>query len=177
MELREPKSFIEYIKLKKLYKKAFPKCERKPFSVIKKMKERKKTDIWYFSDEEGFVGFATTINGEREILVDYLAVAEKRRAKGLGSKILAMILEHYAPLGVFLEIEIPYEDADNYEERIRRKSFYLSSGLVPMNTYARLFGVDMELLGVGCRLSFEEYRNFYLENYGRFAYDNIKKID
>ena len=42
-----------------------------------------------------------------------------------------------------------------------------------MNTYANLFGVNMELLGVNCQLSFEEYRDFYLNNYGRFAYDHI----
>ena len=176
MELREPKGFFEYLRIKKLYKKAFPRCERKPFSIIKKMKEQGKTDIWYFYDGDEFVGFATTINGEREILIDYLAISENVRGKGYGSSAIASILNIYSGKGVFLEIEIPYENAENYEERVRRKNFYLRSGLVPMNTYAKLFGVDMELLGVRCHIDFDEYRNFYLENYGKFAYDNISMI-
>ena len=177
MKLREPKGFFEYFRIKRLYKRAFPRCERKPFSIIKKMKEQGKTDIWYFYDEDDFVGFAATINGEREILIDYLAICEDARGKGYGSSAIASMLEHYEQKGVFLEIEIPYEDAENYEERVRRKSFYLRSGLVPMNTYAKLFGVDMELLGVRCNLNYDEYRSFYLENYGRIAYDNITPVD
>ena len=176
MECKESISFFDYRKIRRLYKSSFPKCERKPFSIIKKMKKKGKTDILCFYDGADFVGFAATINGEREILVDYLAVSEKKRGRGYGRAALEIILKKYSPLGVFLEIEIPYESAENYEERARRKKFYLSSGFSPMNTYAKLFGVDMELLGAGCNLNFDEYRNFYLENYGRFAYDNITKV-
>jgi hypothetical protein len=53
----------------------------------------------------------------------------------------------------------------------------VNAGLVPMNTYAKLFGVDMELLGVNCHLDYDEYKEFYLENYGRVAYDNITPIE
>ena len=176
MEVREPKGVFEYARIKSLYKKAFPKCERKPFSIIKRMKRLGKTDILCFFDKHRFVGFATTINGEREILVDYLAISEGVRGQGYGTEAIKRLLCRYAPLGVFLEIEIPYEDADNYEERKRRKRFYLNAGLSPMNTRAKLFGVDMELLGVGCHLDYDEYKAFYLENYGRIAYDNITPI-
>ncbi len=177
MNFTEPKGILQYARIKSLYKKAFPKCERKPFSMIMKMKKKGKTDIWYFQDDEGFLGLASTINGEREILIDYFAVSERRRGQGNGRKMLTALLRHYEPLGVFLEIEIPYESAENYTERIRRKNFYIGAGLAPMNTYAKLFGVDMELMGVNCSLDFDEYRNFYLKNYGRFAYDNIKAIE
>ncbi len=177
MEYKEPKGLREYKKIKKLYKNAFPSCERKPFSVIKKMYKKGKTDILCFVDDEGFAGFATTINGESEILIDYLAIAEEKRGRGKGKKAVELLLEKYKHLGVFLEIERPFEDAENYQERIKRKDFYLSSGFSPMNTYAKLFGVDMELLGVDCSLNFDEYRSFYLENYGKFAYDNITESE
>ena len=86
------------------------------------------------------------------------------------------LIDHYSPLGLFLEIEMLDEKAQNYDERVRRRRFYLSAGLEPLDTYAKLFGVDMELLGVRCTMDFEKYHNFYLENYSRFAYDNIKRI-
>ena len=177
MEVREPRGVIDYIKIKSLYKKAFPKCERKPFSVIKRMESSGKTDIWCFFDKRRFVGFAATINGEREILVDYLAISKWARGHGYGTEAIKYLICRYAPLGVFLEIEVPYEDSENYEERRRRRQFYLNAGLVPMNTRAKLFGVDMELLGVNCHLDYDEYKEFYLENYGRIAYDNITPIE
>jgi GNAT superfamily N-acetyltransferase len=110
--------------------------------------------------------------------VDYFAVSEKLRGKGYGEMMLKAIIQHYEGRGVFLEIEVPYEWADNYNDRLRRRSFYVDRvGLTPMGTTAKLFGVDMELLGSGCHLTYDEYRNFYLNNYGRFAYDNITKTD
>lgn len=173
MRFFKPRNFFDLLKIKRLYKRAFPKCERKPFPIILRMAKLGRSDLWYFEDEGGFAGLCATINGEREILIDYLATAEKRRGKGVGSKMLAMLLEHYKDYGVFLEIEEIYPAAQNNQERVRRKEFYLRAGLEPMQTHVNLFGVNMELLGKNCRLSFDEYRDFYLCNYGKFAYDHI----
>ena len=89
---------------------------------------------------------------------------------------LQELFEHYKDYGVFLEIEAPDPEAKNNAERVRRREFYLRAGLEPMGTYVKLFGVDMELLGKNCRLSFDEYRDFYLKNYSKFAYDNIAPL-
>ena len=176
MRFFEPRGFIQYARVKKLYKEAFPKEERKPFSLIKKMHKRWKTDIWYFEDGKRFLGLATTINSDSIVLIDYFAVSPELRGKGYGTKMLAELVKYYMPQGVFVEIESTETQAANREERKKRKEFYIRSGFVPMNTRAKLFGVDMELLGISCSLSFDEYRRFYLENYGKFAYDNIKKV-
>jgi GNAT superfamily N-acetyltransferase len=164
----------QLFKIRLLYREAFPRCERKPFSIILAMAEKGRTDLWCFEDEHGFAGMAATINGKDNILIDYLAVAKRRRGKGLGSEMLSLLLEHYKNYGVFLEIEMVDPKAKNNAERIRRKEFYLKAGLTQMDTRVKLFGVDMELLGKNCHLTFDEYRNFYLTNYGKFAYDNIK---
>ena len=176
MTFRSPKNIIENIRLRMLYKKAFPREERKPFSIIMNMKKRGKTDVWYFEDNGIFLGLATTINGEDKVLIDYFAVAESKRGHGNGGRMLKALIEYYSPRGVFLEIEIPYEDSKNYSERVRRKEFYLRAGLTEMGTKAKLFGVDMELLGTGFSMTFDEYRAFYLENYGKFAYNHINRV-
>ena len=163
------------LRLRRLYKEAFPRCERKPFSIIKSMAKSGKTDLWYLEDDGGFAGLAATINGEDKILIDYLAVAKHRRGTGVGTKMLSALIEHYRDFGVFLEIEELDPSAENNNERIRRKNFYLRAGLSPMDTHVKLFGVDMELLGKNCHLTFDEYREFYLTNYSKFAYDNIKR--
>ena len=177
MKLYRPRGFLNVLRIRRLYREAFPRCERKPFSIIRAMEKKGKTDLWYFEDEGGFAGLCATINGKNEILIDYLAVAKKRRGTGLGSEMLKLLLERYREYGVFLEIEMLDEGAENNSERIRRRDFYLRAGLEPMGTYVKLFGVNMELLGIGCHFTFDEYRDFYLANYGKFAYDNIKPIN
>lgn len=177
MTFRTPKNFFEYTRLRILYRSAFPIEERKPFSIIRRMQKLGKSDIWYFEDNGAFLGLATTINGEDMVLIDYFAVSRRQRGRGKGTEMLKALIDHYSPKGVFLEIEIPYEDSKNYEERLRRKQFYLRAGLSEIGTQVKLFGVDMELLSTGFTMSFDEYRDFYLNNYGRFAYDNIKALD
>lgn len=177
MKFFKPRGLIQMLRIRLLYREAFPKCERKPFSIIKAMSERGKTDLWYFEDDGKFAGLCATINGPDAILIDYLAVAKKRRGKGVGTRMLMSLLEHYKDFGVFLEIEKLNPEAKNNDERIRRREFYLKAGLEPIGTYVKLFGVDMELLGKNCQLTFDEYRDFYLNNYGKFAYDHIAPID
>ena len=48
--------------------------------------------------------------------------------------------------------------------------------MTELGTAAKLFGVDMELLGYDCSLTFDEYREFYRTNYGEFAAKNIRHI-
>ena len=163
------------MRIRLLYRSAFPRCERKPFAIIRAMARSGRTDLYYFEKDGRFAGLCATINGPDTVLIDYLAVARKRRGEGIGTQMLKALLEHYRGNGVFLEIEEEDESAKNRDERRRRKNFYLKAGFVPMDTHVKLFGVDMELLGVGCHLTFDEYREFYLKNYSKFAYDNITK--
>ena len=169
IEFVKPTSKSEYKEIKRLYKSAFPKNERKPFSLIKKMHKGGITDIWYFREDGEFLGLAITINREDCILVDYFAVIEEKRGRGRGTEMLKELIGHYSPRGLFLEIERPYENQEGYLLKVRRKSFYLNAGLVELGVYICLFGVDMELLGVGIDLTFEEYKSFYLDRLSLFA--------
>ena len=177
MQLIQTRTSLQWLRFCLLYRRAFPRPERKPVSVIRRMQKKGKTDVWYLEDDGRFAGLAATINSENIILVDYLAIDDKRRGHGDGSKALQKLRQQYAAKGVFVEIECLYEDADNYEERCRRKQFYLRNGMAEMHTTAKLFGVDMELLGYDCQLNFEEYQAFYRENYGEWAANHIQKID
>lgn len=173
--IKAPKGLREWLKVYGLYQSAFPASEKKPFSMIRTMCKKGKSDVWYCVEDGKFAGLVITINGPDEILLDYLAVAKKRRGQGIGSKMLKAMREQYAGKGVFLEIEIVDETAENFEERKRRKQFYLSNGMTPMNVFVELFGVDMELLGFDCCLTFEEYHDFYRDNYNEWAAEHVKQ--
>lgn len=173
----EPKGFAQWVNVYRLYWKAFPKAERKPFAMIGKMYRKGKSDIWYFTRDGKFAGLIITINGDRHILLDYLAVAENQRGTGVGTEILRKMREHYAGKGVFLEIESVYEEAENRDQRLRRKHFYEKCGMKSMEVFVWLFGVKMELMGFDCALSYEEYHAFYRDNYNQWAADHIREAE
>lgn len=166
---------IHWLRLYRLYRQAFPSFERKPFSVIRSMQKKGKSDIWYFEKEGKFAGLVFTINSDKVILIDYLAIVAKRRGEGIGSAIISQLRDYYVNKGIFVEIESVFDECENKDERLRRKHFYLSNGLVPMKVMVVLFGVEMELLGINCRLTYDEYYSFYKNNYGDFAAKNIKE--
>jgi len=175
LTVKQPKGLCEWLQIYRLYQSAFPASEKKPFSMIRTMYQKGRSDVWYCERNGKFAGLVITINGPEQILLDYLAVEKKHRGQGAGSQILWAMREKYAGKGVFLEIEIVDEAADNFAERKRRKQFYLSNGMTPMNVFVELFGVDMELLGFDCTLTFEEYHAFYRDNYNAWAADHVKR--
>jgi len=172
-----PRGLRQWTQVYRLYQKAFPASEKKPFTMIRSMHKEKKSDVWRFSRDGKFAGIIITINGEENILLDYLAVDEKQRGTGIGSQILSLMKRHYAGKGVFLEIESVYEDCGNKAERIRRKHFYEKCGMESMGVFVWLFGVKMELMSFGCKMTFEEYRDFYRDNYNQWAADHIQKAE
>ena len=175
MEFRTASGWKDFKKVRKLYMRAFPANERKPLSVIRYKQYKKAADVWMIEEEDTFVGMAVTMNGPDLVLLDYFAIEDNHRGNGFGSKALKMLQKMYSTSRFFLEIERTDVDADNLEERKRRKSFYLQNNMSELYVYADLFGVEMELLGYHCDVSYEEYFNLYVSNYGRVAEKNIHR--
>ena len=174
MNRKQPTTALQWLRIYRLYQSAFPRNEKKPFSMIRSMYKKRKSDVWYFEEDGKFVGLVITINGPDKVLLDYLAVHRKCRGQGVGSRLLCQIREQYAGKGVFLEIEQVKSSAANFEERKRRKRFYLSNGMTELGVFVELFGVDMELLGFDCAMTFEEYHDFYKDNYNEWAAKHVK---
>ena len=172
-----PRGLRQWAEIYRLYQKAFPGSEKKPFWMILKMYRKGNSHVWRFARNGSFAGLIITINGENHILLDYLAVEESQRGTGIGTEILQLMRTQYAGKGVFLEIESVYEDCDNKAERIRRKHFYEKCGMTSMEVFVWLFGVKMELMGFDCKLSYEEYHDFYRTNYNEWAAKHIQKAE
>ena len=177
LQYAAPKGLLQWVDIYRLYQKAFPASEKKPFSMIVKMHRKGASDVWRFTRNGKFAGLIITINGAEHILLDYLAVEKSQRGTGIGTEILRLMRRQYSGKGVFLEIESVYEDCENKEQRIRRKHFYEKCGMTSMEVFVWLFGVKMELLGFDCDLSYEEYHAFYRDNYNQWAADYIQKAE
>lgn len=173
--LTRAKGVRQWLKIRRLYRSAFPANERKPFRAIVDIHRSGRGDVWYCTVGGSFVGFASTVKGSELVLVDYLAVDSSRRDGGIGSGILAALQRQYPGGHLFLEIESVWEDVPDREARLRRKAFYLRNGFTPMNLMIWLFGVKMEVLGIDCRINFEEYRDFYAANLSPWTLNHISE--
>ena len=172
-----PVNVFQWWEVYRLYRKAFPVSERKPFSVIRNMFQKGSVDVWRFTRDGKFAGLVTTVNGKENILIDYLAVDENQRGKGIGGEILQQMKAHYGDKGLFLEIESTWESGDDQQQRLCRKRFYEKCGFQSMEVSVWLFGVKMELMGLDCELSYEQYRAFYRDYNSPWAAEHIKPAE
>ncbi len=173
MKIREVQSYKDWRKIKQLYDAAFPSDEKKPFWMIRLKHKQNAADVWVLEEENEFAGLAITMNGGDMVLLDYFAIVSGKRGRGIGSLALEALQKKYSNRRFFLEIEQTGETSDNQSERVRRKKFYLANGMRELGVYVTLFGVDMELLGHGCSVSFQEYRGLYYNTYGNRVIKNV----
>lgn len=157
----EKTEWFEMPRLRRLYRTAFPRCERKPFAMIRRMCKAGRAEVLSIREAGSFCGLVIAVQHRDLVLIDYLAIAPNRRGGGLGSAALRLIAQRYAGRRVFLEIERPDPTAQNNAERQRRKRFYLQNGLCEDGVTVRLFGVEMELLCFTQTITFAEYFDLY----------------
>ena len=174
--LQAPKKLSQWLHIYKLYRAAFPREERKPFSTILRKYRQGIFDVWCICQGGKFSGLATTINHGDLILIDYLAVSPECRSQGVGTAALALLKARYAGKDLLLEIESVYEDHPEKALRLRRKAFYLSCGMMPMGLMVRLFGVPMELMSFGRTVTFQEYLSIYVDASGSWIADHIQSL-
>lgn len=176
MQLAKATTRAQWKEIHTLYERAFPECERKPFWLIRLKNKQGKADMWYLKENDTFAGLAITMNAKNLVLLDYFAIDENLRGKGVGSEALKALQAYYSGRQFFLEIESVYEDCGNLSQRQRRKQFYEKNGMTEMNLMVHLFGTNMEVLGYGCSLDFEEYRSVYRHAYGKKLANKIKRV-
>ena len=174
--LSPPKNALDWLRVRHLYRQAFPASERKPFSIIRTMYRRHKTDLWCIFRGSRFLGFASTINAPDIVLLDYLAICPHCRGEGVGSEALVQLMDRYRSRGFFVEIESTLDPGPDQHLRLKRKHFYQNAGLTPLGVSAMVFGVKMELLGYDCQMDFSGYRSFYRDHYNPWAAEHIQPV-
>ena len=110
------------------------------------------------------------------MLLDYFAMSETVRGQGKGSEALKLLLKRYSDKRFLLEIENTEGITDNSSEKLRRKSFYLKSGLQKADFNVMLSGVPMEILTDGSKVSFDEYSALYRNAVGKRLANRIKLL-
>lgn len=162
-------------RIKKLYRSAFPRVERKPFRLILRQCEKGEAEIFAIETNDGkFAGLAVTVKYNDIVMLDYFAIHPNARGKGIGSRALQMLKKRYADSRFILEIESIDEPCKNLETRQKRRGFYLRNGMKPSGFTARVFFTDLEILTAGEPVTFEEYRELYRSHLGEKMAGKIK---
>ncbi len=163
--------------VRRLYRTAFPRTERKPFSLMLKKQKTGDMEIFRIERDNGaFLGLAITVLYGDIVLLDYFAVSPETRGQGVGSAALSLITAHCGTRRLILEIERTDVPAENPEQRQRRKAFYLRAGMHLEPWHVRLFGVEMELLTKNGSVSYNEYRALYCHVFSARAGDFIRLL-
>ncbi len=139
-----------------LYESSFPASERKEPDYMRTGERAAAYEVLVISTPAVRVaGMVITVSHGDLTMLDYLAISPELRGQGLGHAVLPLIRDHVRKNGgghLFLEIEtpppacIPRDSCPNPAQRVRRKAFYLSAGLVETGIRAFIYGNDMELL-------------------------------
>ncbi|WP_026695492.1 GNAT family N-acetyltransferase [Peribacillus kribbensis] len=113
-----------------LYFEAFGKKGAKPLPIIQHMFAQKMAELHVGYMEQQAVAMALTgkLTSHHVMIIDYLAVSEKKRGRGIGRDFVEY-LRHRAAAEGFQKIAIEAE-SENTPENRRRISFWQSCGFI-----------------------------------------------
>lgn len=160
---------MELIKLKpdckdreifdRMNEEAFPISERMSLDDAFALALDVDTDVLGLYDRELPVGLLVFVRNEFCGYLYYLAIDRNFRSRGYGSAALSLLAEAYPELQIILDFEEIDEQAENFEERCRRKKFYLRNGFHETGSYTMLWDIRFEVVcnrGELCRSEFED---------------------
>lgn len=156
--------------LKRLYYKAFPSVERKPFRIFSYQRRRNKGETLEISIDGKFAGLVITAFINDIVLLDYFAVDENLRGNGIGSEVLSAVKARYNGKRLFLETEAPEDAAPNNDIRKRRLGFYIRNGFVPQKNAVKVYKNHFLIMQCAGEISFDEYKHIIAETNGIFGH-------
>ena len=146
-----------------LYEISFPENEKMPFRIV--LQKREAGVMRLFSVEDGgeFVGFCNITLCEDALVLNYFAICPDKQNRGYGSAVVSQLIEKYPDRSIVIDIEDDEAEAENTEQRIKRKAFYVRLGFSVMPFRLTIFGVPSLIMSSGREYNFEEYRNIFAQ--------------
>ena len=164
-------------KVTKLYNEAFPKNERIPIWLLKILAKKNKAKFYGIYDNEKFVGLVYNIFYKDIVFVFYLAIDKATRGQGYGTKVLDSIKEKYKNYRIILCIEPVDENSDNYEQRVKRKNFYLKNGFKDSNYTIKERNIIYEMLYYNENVTSQEFQELMKNYFGKVVYSYFYKTN
>ncbi len=118
----------------RLMRKAFPREERIPFPLLLLRQKLGDLEVLAYYDGSRLCGMSVTCSDSAVCSLMYLAVPERMRGRGVGSSILRYLRKRHKGKVFCADIEVPYANAENAEQRLKRLRFYEKNGLMSTHT-------------------------------------------
>lgn len=150
-------------KVKEIYTASFLKKDRMPFWLMLALAKTKSTDFLSFYDGDTLCGFVYMAAMKDLAFVMFFAVDEGLRSKGYGGKILEEVQSIYPDRKIIISIERCDEPAENIEQRLRRKRFYLRNGYAETKYLLEMGHEAQEILIKNGTFQAEEFFSFFLK--------------
>lgn len=159
-----------------LYLSAFPEEERPPVNIFFEKANNSNNELLGFYDNNQFIGFTNLLFYQDICYIFFLAVSPSKRNKGYGSNILTYIKQKYTNYVLLLcydEVDPKYSDNST---RIRRRDFYYRNGFKNNKIKTCEYFVRYDTCYIGNhQVSFNDYLNIYISNFGDYAKDFVKE--
>lgn len=148
-------------KIKEIYTSSFLKEDRMPFWLMLIMAKRKNTDFLSFHDKDTLCGFVYMATTDNLTFVMFFAVDESNRSRGYGSRILDEIQSIYPDNKMIVSIERCDVEAEDIEQRRRRKKFYINNGYIETGYIIELANKKQEVLIKNGEFDKDEFALFF----------------
>lgn len=149
------------LKVRALYKRAFPRRERMPLRLLRRSAGAPCVEWQAWFCREAFVGFTYLVKDEQIAYLFYFAVEEAVRSRGIGGAILDAILQQHEGKTLVLDVETCAEEAKNLTQRKKRLQFYLRHGFAPAGFWWQHRGVHYTALCRGGSVGEERMKQFF----------------
>lgn len=130
--------------LRSINDEAFPPTERMDVEDMFTFPIR--FELLGFYNDETLLGFALLLINSGTVFLLLLAIDKKLRGNGYGSQALKAIISKYPEKQVVLDFEEVTKTAENYEQRVSRKQFYLRNGFHETGRFTVLFNEKYEVV-------------------------------
>ena len=141
-----------------LAKEAFPPEEYLAPIELVRMSKANNFDFLLLTDDEQFVGFMVVQTHKNLAYLFFLAIDSSCRSKGYGSYAIEALKEAYPEKKQVVDFEMLDEPADNYEQRKKRRNFYLRNGYKETGLFLSYLGVDYEVFCMEDDFDVEEFK-------------------
>lgn len=163
MELRKvTEDFTDMDRLDELALEAFPPEEYFAPKKILELTRKSELDFWGVYANDRFVGFCVIALHRTMAYLFFLAINTENRSKGYGSAILSLLSKTYKSKQLTVDFEMVDENAPNYNQRVRRKAFYMKNGFNETGLFLTYFGVSYEVLCKNKNFNIQAFKEMLL---------------
>ena len=139
------KNSVDIPKLENLNNQSFPDNERIEIDDMFSFSEKSGREVLGIYTNDKFSGFIITIKYGKCVYICYFAVCPEKRSQGIGGQALKMLKEYYPDCQIVVDFEAPDENADNNQQRIRRRNFYYRNGFFETGYYQFYMNTEFEI--------------------------------